>query len=330
MPVIEEASIAHAADPLSGYIAVHVEMLRRLETASVDLFVQYEISGPPVLYHRAGCELEPSHLAGLLDTDVQRIFVRTEDFQSFGAHLLESVESFNANEEVPKEERFAALQLALAGEIERTAHMIDCGPYVALSEKVGRELTSLLAASDVLPRDLFRLARHDFNTFTHVTNVAGYSVLLAQRLGLCPGNELERVAMGAMLHDIGKRFIPAAILIKPARLDPEERAVIETHPKRGYEELCDRSDITLEQLLMTYQHHERVDGTGYPVGITGNEIHPWAKMLAVVDVFDAMTGTRPYRRPATVAEAMNYIQQNAGTHFDPEVVECWTSTMSVN
>jgi HD-GYP domain-containing protein (c-di-GMP phosphodiesterase class II) len=139
---------------------------------------------------------------------------------------------------------------------------------------------------------------------------------------------LEQIAKGAMLHDLGKRFIPASILSKPAKLDREERAVIETHPLRGYEELCQRDDVTFEQLMMTYQHHEKWDGSGYPVGIARDEIHPWARMLAVVDVFDAMTGMRPYRKPATAQAAMDYIRQNAGTHFDPEVVECWDAAMS--
>jgi HD-GYP domain-containing protein (c-di-GMP phosphodiesterase class II) len=161
-----------------------------------------------------------------------------------------------------------------------------------------------------------------------VTNVAGYGVILADRLGLCSGDDLEQVAKGGMLHDIGKRFIPANILTKPAKLDLEERAVIETHPQRSYEDLCERSDITFEQLMMAYQHHERFDGKGYPVGLAGDEIHPWARMLAVVDVFDAMTGMRPYRKPATAQSAMEYIRQNAGTHFDPEVVKCWDAAMN--
>jgi HD-GYP domain-containing protein (c-di-GMP phosphodiesterase class II) len=82
----------------------------------------------------------------------------------------------------------------------------------------------------VLPRDLFRLARHDFNTFTHVTNVASYGILLSEKLGMGGAGELELIAKAAILHDIGKRFIPTSILTKPAKLDPEERAVIETHP----------------------------------------------------------------------------------------------------
>ena len=216
-------------------------------------------------------------------------------------------------------ERYAALQLALAMEIERSVQSIDCEPYVALADKVGPKLVSLVGAGQVLPRDLFRLARHDFNTFTHVTNVAGYAVILAEQMGIADTEALNQVAVGAMLHDIGKRFIPASILTKPTRLQPAERTLIELHPTRGYEELCRRPGLNYEQLMMVYQHHERIDGTGYPVGSCGDEIHPWARMLAVVDVFDAITGIRPYRRPATARNALDYIRTNSGTYFDSEV-----------
>jgi HD-GYP domain-containing protein (c-di-GMP phosphodiesterase class II) len=318
------------SNPTAGYFAVHIDMLRRLQNSSVDLFVQYEPHHEPVLYHRAGCALEADQIAKLTDASIQQIFVRSDDFQQFGADLLQSVDSIAANEVIPTAERFAALQVALAVEIEQVARRIDCGPFVTLAQTVGPELTSLLSHSNVLPRDLFRLARHDFNTFTHVTNVASYAVILAERLQFCDQDGLEQIATAAILHDIGKRFIPASILTKPAKLDPEERAIIETHPQRGYEELCDRPDMSFEQLMMVYQHHERVDGKGYPVGLRGEEIHPWARMLAVVDVFDAMTAIRPYRRPATPREAMDYILQSAGTHFDPEAVACWDATMAKN
>jgi HD-GYP domain-containing protein (c-di-GMP phosphodiesterase class II) len=319
-----------ASNPTAGFLAVQVGMLQRLQHATVDLFVQYELSSSPVLYHRAGCPIETTQLSGLAEAGVQHIFVRTDDFHQFGTQLLESVDSLVGEKPVPGAERFAVLQVALAMEIERTSRLVDCGPYVALAEKVGRDLTALLSASKVLPKDLFRLARHDFNTFTHVTNVAAYSVILADRFGLCSADGLEQIATAAILHDIGKRFIPSEILTKPSRLDPHERDIIETHPQRGYEELCQRPGLNHDQLMIVYQHHERIDGTGYPVGIQGDEIHPWARMLSVVDVFDAMTGTRPYRRPATVQEAMNYIRQNAGTQFDREVVQCWTSIMTRN
>jgi HD-GYP domain-containing protein (c-di-GMP phosphodiesterase class II) len=323
------ATVRHNADsPQSGYVPVQVELLKRLHNAAVDLFVQYDCSGPPTLYCRAGYPLEYRQLYSLSDVGVDKVFVRADSFQDFGAHLFESVEADSKREEVPRTERFAALQLAVAVEVERTSRLSDCGPYLTLSQHVGRQLTDLLASSDVLPRDLYRLARHDFNTFAHVTNVAGYSIVLAERMGIRDRHELEQIAAAAMLHDLGKRFIPTRILNKPIRLDPAEREIVETHPQRGYEELCQQKDLSVAQLMMVYQHHERLDGSGYPVGILAEDIHPWAKMLAVVDVFDAMTGTRPYRRSAPMREAFHYLRQRSGTHFDEEVVQCWILAMT--
>jgi HD-GYP domain-containing protein (c-di-GMP phosphodiesterase class II) len=152
--------------------------------------------------------------------------------------------------------------------------------------------------------------------------------MLAERLGIKDQNELRKIASAAVLHDLGKRFIPAAILTKAGGLTYEEREIIETHPQRGYEELCENSELDFGQLMMVYQHHERVDGTGYPVRVLQNEIHPWARMLAVVDVFDTMTAKRPSRRPATPEYVLDYQRQQAGTHFDREVVECWISAMT--
>jgi HD-GYP domain-containing protein (c-di-GMP phosphodiesterase class II) len=319
-----------SAGPKANYMPVQVELLSRLSKARVDLYIKYESNAEPVLYLRAGCSIEPDQVSRLLESGVRQILVRSDEFHNFASNLLETVDAQAEDGVVPANERFAALQLAMAVEIEHAARLVDCGPYVAVAEKLGRELTSLLVNNNVLPRDLYRLARHDFLTFTHITNVASYGVLLAERVGLCSGADFETLAKAAILHDIGKRFIPASILQKPARLDAEERAIIETHPQRGYEELSERGDMNEAQLMMVYQHHEKWDGTGYPVGFQGEEIHPWARMLAVVDVFDAMTGIRPYRRPATAAEAMEYITKSAGTHFDPEMVKCWTSIMAKN
>jgi HD-GYP domain-containing protein (c-di-GMP phosphodiesterase class II) len=313
------------SDPLRGFLPVHVSMLKRVKRAPVDVFVQTDRNSAPTLYCRAGLPMENQQLMGLGDAGIREVYVRTGEFQDFGAHLLESVEAVLDGEDISPADRFAALQLAVAVEVEQTARLIDCSKFAVLSQKIGRDIVSFVAASDVAPRDLFRIARHDFNTFTHVTNVASYSVVLAERMGITCEEELQQIATAAMLHDVGKRFIPARILNKPTRLDPDERDIIESHPTRGYEDLCDRPELNHAQLMVVYQHHERIDGNGYPVGVSGHQIHPWAKLVSVVDVFDAMTGKRPYRKSITVQTALEYIARNAGSQFDPEVVQCWMS-----
>lgn len=163
-----------------------------------------------------------------------------------------------------------------------------------------------------------------------MTNVAGYATVLAEQVGISDPDELSQITVGAMLHDIGKRHIPHELLTKPGRLTPEERIIIELHTTRGYEEVAGRDDVNDAQRMMIYQHHEHVNGNGYPVRILGDEIHPWARLLAVVDVFDALTGKRPYRKPMRMTEAIRFIADRAGTQFDKEMALCWVSAIKSN
>jgi HD-GYP domain-containing protein (c-di-GMP phosphodiesterase class II) len=316
------------ANPLAGYVPVQVHTLRSTKADAADLFVQYESHAEPVLYCRAGSPPDEQQFAELADAGVENLYVRTADFYNFSNDLLESLDGVLKQEGIRQTEKFATLQIAVAVAVEQTLRFVDCIKFRALAGKVSDDLVTLFGDGNVLPRELFRMARHDFNTFTHVTNVAGYSVLLAKQVGINDENELRQIASGAMLHDLGKRFMPARILSKDGRLTTEEREIIETHPARGYAELAEKSDIEFGQLMMVYQHHERVDGTGYPVRILKDEIHPWAQMLSIVDVFDTMTAKRPNRRPVTAEYVLDYQRQQAGTQFDGEFVECWISAMT--
>jgi HD-GYP domain-containing protein (c-di-GMP phosphodiesterase class II) len=316
------------ANPLAGYVPVQVRTLRTTKVDTADLFVQYETEREPVLYCRAGSPPDDQQFAELAEAGIENFYVRSDDFHDLSNEVLNALESILTQEKLLSSEKFAALQLAVAVAVDQTLRLVDCGKFRALAQKVGNELVGLFGEGDVLPRELFRTARHDFNTFSHVTNVASYNVILARKLGISDDNELRKIATGAILHDLGKRFIPSKILAKAGRLTPEEREIIETHPARGFAELSQKGDLEFGQLMMVYQHHERVDGTGYPVRVLKDEIHPWARMLAIVDVFDAMTAKRPHRRAATPEYVLDYQRKQAGTHFDGEFVECWISAMT--
>jgi HD-GYP domain-containing protein (c-di-GMP phosphodiesterase class II) len=329
MPTIVDSAIKNVS-PTAGYVPMRSSVLRSIDTAAADLYVQYDRRSPPVLYCRAGCELDGQHFVELADAGIEQVFVAKDDFDGFSSVLLNSLEAYLHQDAVPQTEKFAALQIAVSVEIEHSLRAVDCGRFQAVADKVGRQLVSLLAASDVLPRDLYRIAQHDFCTFTHVTNVASYIVILAEQMGFRDPLALEQIASGAMLHDIGKRFIPTNILSKPGRLNPDERETYESHTQKGYVELCDRPGLEFAQLMMVYQHHEWIDGRGFPVRIMGDEIHPWAKLLSVVNVFDVMTTKRAGSRPATLKQVLDYQRQQAGKQFDPEIVQCWISIMNKN
>jgi HD-GYP domain-containing protein (c-di-GMP phosphodiesterase class II) len=317
-----------APNRLAGFVPVHIRTLHSTKTDAVDLFVQYEPQAEPVLYCRAGSRPDEQQFAELADGGVENLYVRSDEFSNLSNDVLASLETLLKQNDIRRTEKFAALQIAVAVTVEQTLRLVDCSKFHALAAKVGDDLVTLFGDGDVLPRELFRMARHDFNTFTHVTNVASYCVMLAKKLGINDDNELRKIATAAILHDLGKRFIPSRILTKTTRLTPEEREIVESHPTRGYVELCEKSELDFGQLMMVYQHHEHMDGTGYPVKVLGDEIHPWARMLAVVDVFDTMTAKRPEGRPATAEQVFDFLRQQAGTQFDREVVECWISAMT--
>ncbi len=316
------------ANLLAGFVPVQVRTLRSTKSDAADLFVQYEPNSEPVLYCRAGTHPDEQQFAELAEGGVENLYVRSDDFCNLSNDVLASLESLLKQNDICRTEKFGALQIAVAVTVEQTLRLVDCSKFHALAQKIGDDIVTLFGDGEVLPRELFRMARHDFNTFSHVTNVAGYCVMLAKQLGTNEDNELRKIAAGAILHDLGKRFIPSRILTKTTKLTSEEREIVESHPTRGYVELCERSDLDFGQLMMVYQHHERMDGTGYPVQVLRDEIHPWARMLAVVDVFDTMTAKRPEGRPATAQHVLDFLRQQAGTQFDREAVECWTSAMT--
>jgi len=161
----------------------------------------------------------------------------------------------------------------------------------------------------------------DEDTAGHSKRVTDMTVRLARRLGMS-ADELVHVQRGALLHDIGKMGIPDSILLKRGPLTEEEFEIMKRHPVYAYE-LLSPIEFLRPALDIPYAHHERWDGTGYPRGLKGEEIPLAARIFAIVDVFDALTSDRPYRKAWTREEALAHIRKGVGTHFDPRVAEAF-------
>ncbi len=158
-------------------------------------------------------------------------------------------------------------------------------------------------------------------TANHVVRVAELSLLLGRRLGLSD-LQCSELHDAAPMHDIGKVGIPDSILNKPGKLTDDEYEIMKTHSQKGYE-VFRHSDRPLLQAasLVALHHHERWDGAGYPQGLSGADIHIYGRIVAVADVFDALISPRCYKEPWPAEEVYDYFKQNAGSQFDPELVE---------
>ncbi len=163
----------------------------------------------------------------------------------------------------------------------------------------------------------------DLNTGVHSTRLAEWGMRVGQELGL-EESELQNLEVAALLHDIGKVGIPDAILRKPERLDPEEYALMKRHSEYGWAVLRMLPGFERAALDILH-HHESFDGKGYPAGLKDSEIPVVSRIVCVIDAFDAMVSSRPYRKGLPYEEAVRRLTEASGTQFDPVVVRTFLS-----
>lgn len=169
-------------------------------------------------------------------------------------------------------------------------------------------------------REIFRnLGFRRYETFQHSKRVAAYCRLFGGRFGMCE-EQLDRLELGALLHDIGKIGIPRNVLLKPGPLTDDEWRVMRSHPSIGHR-LMEPFEQLKAEAEVVYGHHERWDGLGYPQGLIAEEIPMSARLFSIVDAFDAITSDRPYRPAQDVQVAKSLIAKEGGKQFDPSLVD---------
>jgi two-component system response regulator RpfG len=237
------------------------------------------------------------------------------------------------------ETRYAALDAGVTDFINKPVDMHECTArsknlltmhvqHITLQNR-SVLLESLVdeATADIKAREketLMRLARagehKDYDTAMHLQRMSLYSRALADAIGLSE-EEAEIIELSAPLHDIGKIGTPDSILLKKGSLDAEELQIMRKHPHVGFKILEDSPSKYLQKGgEIALSHHEHFDGSGYPSGLIGAEIPLAARIVAIADVFDALTSIRPYNEAWSFDKAFNYICDESGKHFDPELV----------
>jgi HD-GYP domain-containing protein (c-di-GMP phosphodiesterase class II) len=161
---------------------------------------------------------------------------------------------------------------------------------------------------------------HDDYTFSHSVNVCILSTVLGLAMGY-PEARLRELSLGGLLHDLGKMIVPSKILNKPGKLTEDEFVVVQRHSESGFEILRHQQDMPLLASHIAFQHHEKVDGSGYPRGLVKNEIHEYARIVAIADVYDALISDRAYRPGMLPHQAYEILHGSANSHFDEEILQ---------
>lgn len=189
-------------------------------------------------------------------------------------------------------------------------------------KKMVGDIVDLILADDDTADALTQITSHDYYTYTHSVNVGMYGVLLAKAaLGDQADHDMNELGAGFFLHDLGKCEVPSYIINKPGRLTDEEWELMRMHPTNGERILRNTGHLTAECGHIVMQHHEREDGSGYPLGISRYRIHLYAHICALADVYDALTSTRAYKKKLTTFEALRVMRDEMISHFNRELFE---------
>jgi HD-GYP domain-containing protein (c-di-GMP phosphodiesterase class II)/methylmalonyl-CoA mutase cobalamin-binding subunit len=196
------------------------------------------------------------------------------------------------------------------------------------TSELKRALSELeIAQAETVQRLSMAVEFRDEDTGAHIERIGRFSVLLAEHIGMEP-EFCERLKHAAPLHDVGKVAIPDAILLKPGPLTPEERAIVETHAEEGHRLVRGSSSSILDMAAtIALSHQEKWDGTGYPRGLKGETIPIEGRIVAVADVFDALTSDRVYRKAFSVDEAVQMMREQRGRHFDPVLLDAFMEVL---
>jgi putative two-component system response regulator len=242
--------------------------------------------------------------AGTIENAVQALRLQADDYL---------IKPFNVDEVLLSVDRAVSYRRLLR---ENRAYRLQLEERVA--EQAG-EIEGLVV--DALRSLAAAIEARDDYTGGHVERVAHYAAATGRELGLSP-DELRALWVGALLHDVGKIGVPDSVLRKPTQLTPEEYEQIKRHPEIGAR-IMEGSSFLRPGHAAVLHHQERWDGTGYPLGLSGEEISLSGRIVAVVDTYDAIVSSRPYRSAATNDEALTELRRHAGSQFDPTVVEAF-------
>jgi len=307
----------------------------------LDLFVPDQALNFTVYVRREGDTLVPvcpkGGALGRADLDAwQRDgmavrYVDTSEHRAYQSFAQATMDRLGDRQDLPTA-RKAELCYRVTRELVKDA-VDSCGVESVVGDRRRQwteNLVALICADEAAVHGMLSMLSHDYYTYTHMVNVSVMVTSLAYRLGDRDPDRLKMLAGGGLLHDVGKLRISPDVLNKTGRLTPDECEEIRSHPGLGLSVLVDRKDVRPQELLMVQQHHEKLDGSGYPSGLVRSEISVEAQMTTVVDIYDALTCKRPYRPAMSAAKAMAILDDEAAAKINPDMLAAWKEVVRLS
>lgn len=295
------------------------------KNADIAIFLPGQSEQEPVLYRDAGGDLSTPDYDRLSRTGLAHIFIQRKDLASCESILEDQLANVLQQTDISNNEKADLVYhvgTQIAHDLTKTT---DPSHEADRTAKVIDNVISFVLSDPNVATNMLYMAGHERTTASHMFVVSTLAILLGAEIHGDDQKALQSLGLAGMMHDIGKLKIGTDILNKPSPLTPEEMLLMQQHPIESVRLLGDDPQFTPEIRRMILQHHERIDGRGYPLGIAGSELNINSRLLTIVDCFHAMIGRRNYRKPLTPPEATRAMNSLAGKQFDPELLVTWNA-----
>ncbi len=254
-----------------------------------------------------GSTLNDYQIEALKKLGIPGVYIREgeDEKEDIPLPIQDKIERLTVEDEA-KVQLSESVKKRVAEGIQYLYQNVDSEHFAEAADGIANELLKSIEENNAIAVDIGMLKVSDEYTFRHSVDVATIAMVIAKKYGMNE-RQIRAIGIAGLLHDVGKSKIPNEILNKAGKLTDEEFAVMRQHPVLGYKILMDKQDISDEIAHGVLEHHEKVNGKGYPLGLKGAEISPYAKIISVADIYDALVTERPYKKPMTKRDAVEMI-----------------------
>ncbi|PHR59060.1 MAG: phosphohydrolase [Arcobacter sp.] len=260
--------------------------------------------------------------------EVESLYIDATDYDKYQSYAQKHLQSIASNPDIPFSEK-ANIVYAKASEVmENLFKNPDSLENMKHSQEIVNGFVSLALQDEATLESIMKIAAHDYYTHTHSINVSIYALSLAKFIGL-KDKDLEDMGMSSMMHDLGKSKVDAGIINKNGKLTEQEFDTMKGHPQLGYN-IAIKMGLSDKRILSGIRdHHEKLDGGGYPNGLKDKQISLFARIIAIADVFDALTTKRSYKDAMSSFEAIGIMKKQMDTHLDMRLVNALVKMCAV-
>ncbi|MCR4288921.1 MAG: HD domain-containing protein [Candidatus Scalindua sp.] len=302
------------------YMPISPSALRTDTTVGCDIYMlaKTSIEVRYVLYCKADAVFENNKREMLLEKNISRLFISKNDQQKYYQYLESNFQNIISDTRLSPDEKTKIVHSAATNLVKDLFNDPRSG-NIERTKKFAYNMVDYVLKDSKATHSLLKIAIHEYYTYTHSVNVAAIGTLFAKSIGL-EDDDLKGFCSGILLHDVGKTRISTDILNKNGKLTKEEFEEIKKHPELGIKVLDETGSEFKEERIITIQHHENDDGTGYPYGLKKDEIDPRGKIARIIDVYDALTTKRSYADAIRPFAALVEMKEKMSNCFDKELL----------